>query len=793
MWVWRSRARSAVWGFATLLLTSALVSPALSAETGRATTSDVDLASALGVPDPERMLIEANVLEYDIDRGVVTVQGAVRIYYQGNSIVADRVVYDQKGGNLQAIGNVELVQPDGTVINAAALDITDDFASGFVNALRVTTPNKTYFGAQSAVRQPGDVTIFNSAVYTACEPCRANPDKPPVWRIKSRRVIWDGEEKTVTFDDATFEFLGVPLFRLGSFTTDDPTVKRKSGFLFPTFGRSSGLGYSLGVPYYFALSPSSEAIIKPVVYSKQGLLVSGFYARRFENGYASITAAAIRQASPSAFGDDNISRGRKWRAMVGTEGKFTINKNFVFGWDVLAQTDKYFSKLYDVDGYTQSERASEVWLQGSNDRNWLDLRAGRFQVQESVREGEASARHRSQPWFLPSADYRRVDEDVAGGEVRTRINTRTIYRDRLRTYDNEAGTALVGIPGPEGISSRLTAESTWRRQFVTDQGLVVTPLLSGRADIFGIDFSGSTQTAMTTLAANQGTSFDNHDLAARGMATAAVQVSYPFLFSAAGSSHIIEPIGQLIVRPDAAYQSSFGLPNEDAQALTFTAANLFDIDKFSGLDRMEGGTRANVGLRYVGTFANGWRADAVVGQSYHLAGENPYAQPDLVQSGAFSGLEDDVSDVVAQFSVSSPNGFQASFDTRINKDDGDPDRLAARLSYVSDKWSAGVGYSSIAAQPGYGLYDRNEELSGAVSLKFAEHWSAFAKAAYNFDQDYISNATTGLSYEDSCYIFAGAYSMSRSGSSDVNHDFKVYMSFRTLVDIGKDARPSFDQ
>nr|WP_256478355.1 LPS-assembly protein LptD [Notoacmeibacter sp. MSK16QG-6] len=776
-----------------LLLASALAGPVVAAAAAPVATSNVNLASALGAPDPERMLIEANTLEYDIDNGIVSIYGAVRIYYQGNSIVADRVIYDQKGGKLQAVGNVELIQPDGTIINAAALDITDDFANGFVNALRVTTPNRTFFGAQSAVRQPGDVTIFNSAVYTACEPCEKNPDKPPIWRIKSRRVIWDGEEKTVTFDDATFDFLGVPLFRVGSFTTDDPTVVRKSGFLFPTFGNSSTLGYSLAVPYYFALSPSSEAIIKPVVYSKQGLLLSGYYARRFENGTASITAAGIRQLKPSSFGDNNISQGREWRAMVGTKGQFTLNKNFVFGWDLLAQTDKNFSKLYQIDSYSQYERASEVWLEGSNDRNLLDLRAGRFQIQEAVEDDATSARHRSQPWFLPSVDYRRVDEDVAGGEIHTRVNSRTIYRERLRTYNDEDDIDLVGVPGPEGLSSRLTAQSTWRRQFITEQGLVVTPLLSGRADIIGTDFSDDTKTALGTLAANQGTSYEDRDLVARGMATAAVQVSYPFLFSTVGSSHIVEPVGQLIVRPDAAYQSTFGLPNEDAQALTFTAANLFDIDKFSGLDRMEGGTRANVGLRYVGTFDNGWRADAILGQSYHLAGENPFAQPDLVQTGAFSGLEDDVSDVVAQFSLSSPNGFQASVDTRISKDDGDPDRLAARLSYVSDRWSAGVGYSSIAAQPGYGLYDRNEELSAAASLKFADHWTAFGKAAYNFKQDYISTATTGLSYEDSCYIFAGAYKLTRSGSTDLQHDFKVFMSFRTLVDIGTDARPSFDQ
>ena len=278
MWGCRSTARRVGHcGTALLLMSAAFfaVPDAIAADRPYASNGSVDMATALGAPDPERMLIEANTLEYDIDRGIVTVSGAVRIYYQGNSIVADRVIYDQSGGRLQAIGNAELVQPDGTIINADSLDITEDFADGFVNALRVTTPDRRFFGAQSAVRQTGDVTVFNSVVYTACEPCAENPDKAPIWRIKSRRVIWDGQAKTVTFNDASFEFLGVPLFRVGSFTTDDPTVKRKSGFLFPTFGSDSDLGFSLGIPYYFALSPSSEAIIKPVIHTKQGLLLTG--------------------------------------------------------------------------------------------------------------------------------------------------------------------------------------------------------------------------------------------------------------------------------------------------------------------------------------------------------------------------------------------------------------------------------------------------------------------------------------------------------------------------------------
>src|SRR5690606_29177468 len=122
------------------------------------------------------------------------------------------------------------------------------------------------------------------------------------------------------------------------------------------------------------------------------------------------------------------------------------------------------------------------------------------------------------------------------------------------------------------------------------------------------------------------------------------------------STHVIEPVAQIFVRPDEPFAGRFGVPNEDAQSFVFDASNLFERDKWSGYDRIEGGTRANLGIRYSGTFASGWTADALVGQSYHIAGLNSFATPDLVHAGAESGLETDVSDFVAMVGVSSPDG-----------------------------------------------------------------------------------------------------------------------------------------
>ena len=81
---------------------------------------------------------------------------------------------------------------------------------------------------------------------------------------------------------------------------------------------------------------------------------------------------------------------------------------------------------------------------------------------------------------------------------------------------------------------------------------------------------------------------------ARALLTAGVEVRYPWLITTGNSTHIIEPIAQIYARNDEEFAGQ--LPNEDSQSLVFDASNLFSRNKFSGFDRVEGGTRANVGM-----------------------------------------------------------------------------------------------------------------------------------------------------------------------------------------------------
>jgi len=763
------------------------------------------LGTAPEVSPNAQMLLEADTLVYDNDNQTVTAVGGVQIDYDGNRLVAQRVTYHRKSGRLVASGSVQIVEKDGNKIFAEEIDITDDFRDGFVNALRVETPDKTYFAAESADREGGVLTTFNNGVYTACEPCEEKPDSAPIWRVKARKIIWDGKAKTVRFEHSRFEFFGFPIAYLPAFEVADPTVKRKTGFLIPGITYKSELGVGVVVPFYIALSPTYDLTLQGRYYSRQGFLGQAEWRQQFNSGQYNLKMAGIRQNDPEAFDLNTVDRGtvidpNRFRGMVATKGDFRINPRWTTGWDLMVQTDKNFSRTYTIAGYGGLVNTSQLYLTGLGDRNYFDLRAYRFQVQEAIQERVATARNEQQPWVLPSFDYSFTsDEPVAGGELNIDINSRNIYRDRLdeafhfETVDGVRTKRVTAVRGIEGTDGRVTAEAEWKRSFISDGGLVLTPLLAFQADSNYMNASASSVEAINAMAANPqiGVAADIRSAFYRYMATAGLGLRWPVLFSSTSSTHVLEPVAQLFARPSEQYVETLGIPNEDAQSFVFDATTLFERDKFSGYDRIEGGTRANIGFRYSGTYAGGWTTNAIVGQSYHLTGENSFAAPDLVNVGAYSGLETETSDYVGLVGFASPFGLSASASTRLDEQTLEVRRAELKAGLNTQMGSLTARYAYIQAQPLYGFPTNRQELTLSGSARVREYWRVFGSGTYNFETDIVARNSFGFTYDDECFSYSMTLSESRTRGVDSSiqssQSIGFNISFRTIGDFGSNS------
>jgi LPS-assembly protein len=595
------------------------------------------------------------------------------------------------------------------------------------------------------------------------------------------------------FENAQLEFFGVPMAYLPYFSTPDPTVKRKTGFLMPYFTSSTTFGYGVETPFYWAIAPDYDATFSPRITSRQGVLFQGEFRQRLINGSYQIRAYGIDQLDQSAF--TGQPGDRQFRGGVDTKGQFALNDKWVWGWDGVLLTDYYFFSDYRLAQYKDTlgsflslptEAISQLYLTGVGNRSYFDAR--------TIYYLSYSGNQSQVPIVHPVIDYSNVlNRNLFGGEFSYKTNFTSLSRDTAAfdpitllaanngwclptsadpTVKTPTNCLLRGIPG---TYTRATAEGQWRRSFTDDWGQIWTPFASLRVD--AIDASISNQPGVSNFLPAGDTQ------ALRVMPTVGLEYRYPFINVQPWGTTTIEPIAQVIIRPNETYAGK--LPNEDAQSMVFDASNLFSVDKFSGYDRVEGGGRANVGVQATTQFDRGGSVNMLFGQSYQLFGLNSFAVADVTNTGLNSGLDKPRSDYVARVNYSPNRTYTFSTRARFDEQTLDVQRFEAEGRASFDRWSVSLMYGNYAAQPELGYLTRREGLLGSGSIKVAANWVVSGAARWDLVNNQINQYVIGAGYVDDSFVLAANYVTSYAYSAGstppvLNHAIMLQIGLRTL-------------
>lgn len=727
-----------------------------------------------------QMLLEAAELQYDLDNDIVSAIGNVQIYYSGYALEAERVTLDRAKSRLYAEGKVRLTEPDGNIITTESMELSDDFKNGFARSLKVDTFERTRFTADSATRENGETTVFENGTYTVYTKPTSPPDKPPLWRIKAAKIIHKQSEKTVYYEDARLEFWGVPIAYLPFMSHPDPTVQQKSGFLAPTTVYDNRLGVGISMPYHWVLAPNYDVTFTATPLSRQGAFIEGEWRHRLENGTYSLYGAGIRQERPEEFAGS--SGNRDLRGFVNTRGNFTLNSQWNWGWDVSHFTDRAFVKDYDIEGAGNDEVVSKIFLTGQSERNRFDAQAYSFSVFKEDDPTNATNApinpaftrvdvdlQAKQPVVHPVIDHSYVFADpIAGGALSLTSNFTSLTRERTDAFS--AG-GIDRFRGVEGTFTRASFSAEWRRTLIDPLGQVFTPFAYAKTDLY---FLASADTNVATLT--------DEAFVGRTMPAVGLEYRYPLLATFDGGSQVFEPIAQVIVRPN---EHRIGeLPNDDAQSLVFDDTTLFDYDKFSGYDRTEGGSRANVGLQYKLQMNTGGFVSALIGRSFHLGGENSYTTPDLLNTASSSGLQTDLSDYVSRVYFDTNTGFRLGARARFDNKDFTVQRAEIQASGISGPLTASFTYGFLSAQPALGIPANREELQAASSIRLLTNWRLFGSLRYDMQNSNLVRDAFGVGYDDEGFSMSLAFAEDRSRNNGNTTDQTVFLrvGLRTLGD-----------
>jgi len=661
-------------------------------------------AQPLNSKDP--VTFTADRVDYDRDHAVVTASGNVEAWQNDNIVKADKITFDRNTNVTAATGHVTMIQPDGQVLFSDYAELTEGLRDGVLKGMRALLAENGRLVANGARRTGGAVNELSRVVYTTCNLCAADPTKPPLWQLRARSAVQDGDNKRIEYRDAVLDIYGVPVAWFPYFTHVDPSVRRASGVLVPSFGFGGKLGAFVSVPYFWAIDDHSDATITPTLNSKNVLGINTQYRRRFNDGTLTVDGSV---------GFDRHDLG----ADIFARGRFALDDTWRYGFDI----DRATSAQYLRDYRTQNRGdvlSSRLYVEGFGTGSYTRLDTIAYQSLV------ASVQQARLPYVLPRYSYSYFGEpDDWGGRL------------SFETQD-------FNIIRPRGTNTqRASATVNWERPFIGPVG-----------EVYGLTLQGITA-AYTATSLNQNPNYASiaSTETAIGHAQAALKVNWPLVRETPRGSQLIEPIVQLILAPNTGAGRNGRVPNEDSLDFEFTDQNLFALNRYPGIDRLEGGVRANAGLHVnwrVGTMV----LDGLVGQSFrsHLDGTFPVA----------SGLNTRASDVVTKLSFSPASWLDVTGRTRLDHNNGNVRFADGVASVGGPALRVGAGYLYSATNP-YALYDTNTIPAAyfvhrnEVSLNFSTQLfgnykvSGYARRDVNLGK--MTSAGIHASYEDECSIF----------------------------------------
>ena len=140
--------------------------------------------------------------------------------------------------------------------------------------------NNKYFEPENEPRLSGheishdnNITVISKGTFT---PCKKTDNCPP-WELSADKITHDTKKKSINYENVWLKIYDVPVVYFPKFFHPDPTVKRQSGFLMPTFKNTPDNNTYFSIPYFKALSESKDLTLSPRFYGKDKFLVQNEY------------------------------------------------------------------------------------------------------------------------------------------------------------------------------------------------------------------------------------------------------------------------------------------------------------------------------------------------------------------------------------------------------------------------------------------------------------------------------------------------------------------------------------
>jgi len=660
----------------------------------------MSLITAAAVADEKPIAFEADKVQVNQENGSMYAKGNVVLKQSGKILRADEVTYNKPNDRAVARGNVVMTLPDGTRHKAAVMEVDNEFTHIIAETLSTKFADGTSMKSKNGEQTVSDKAVFKSARFTPCK-CDFENGETPIWDLRTTSTVRSEKTNTISHNNVRMHVLNIPVGYFPYLAHPDWTVRRRSGFLTPSFAVSSDLGFTASIPYYHVIDDTRDIEFTPYRFQHRGTAIKTRYRQKWDN---SDFNAAIYTASVETY--------KKNREAVGAVDA-TFKSKLGNDWSLKARLNRAsqdtFMRRYNFDDAT-SLKSEIVAERIKSDRYYL-VEANDIQTLK------AKSALANEPSLLPNIYFE---------EVQTGFRNNQIMRTEIQAFqlDNDQGYDLSRWSG--------TAQ-------ITEDFPMAYGIASYDANIIGSYYNlHSKPNAATTKIGNLTT------------VNPSVAIGYrlPLATSVLDRVVVMEPQAKLV--HVAGDDNTKEIPNRDAADYRIDEANLFLLNRYQGKDYILPGSRMDVGVSAI-------TQDAVLGEMSGFAGISRRLSSKRT-TGLSINSDDIYSDYVASASIDPPGAYKVTWSGRLSSHDFTLNESKTTITGNVGLTNWSLDHNQLTKAYFASSSDDREELQASANRSFDNGWNISASQiwdlSYGATKQEKTSATLGYG--------AGTFSVSNT-------------------------------
>ena len=493
------------------------------------------------------------------DRDIIEANGNVFVEDKKNqSLKSDFIQYNKLKKELIANDNVVFIDQEENIYYLDNFTSKNNMESIEGNNVRVRLNDQSRIVGSGIVKEK-NLSILTDAEYTPCNENDYLIESCPGWKLKANKIYHDQETKTMHYNNARIHLMNIPVMYLPYFSHPDPSVKKRSGLLMPTFETDNNLGDTFSIPIFYNIKNNQDFTITPTLQSKSNNFYSLNY--RYLNN-------RLRLDLDASMDDNNDNSG--------TSNHLFFDANIFNPYGDL----KTFLKTSNNDTYMRKNKINKLTVLNSGINFQKQITDRFFSIEANSYKHLTVQGSEQMEYVYPQINYNiyNIQNSLFDGTL-SLLNNGLIKRDLNENY-----------------TSLFSSQVDWRNSYIDSN--------------FGVVFNNESNFRIVSISVDNKNTKDTENI--RFFPQISSKISYPLILETKRSIQSLSPSITPILAPYNNYTDNISITN----------SNISSLNRAASITEWESGPRVNYGLEWFNEINNGVSMNISLGQSYRFNKNN---------------------------------------------------------------------------------------------------------------------------------------------------------------------------